>query len=176
MSNGFPDGFSSLTRFLPRTSVDRTNQPRMTRSLRSTPTAPQQELPSYYEPVRRRARHRYSIPHGFIPLETLPAAHLAVAGSRTRLLAVPHKSSSPGSRRLHAGHHPASRQAPAGLIPVPKSESRFRCHLNNFDASTATLADARAAHRLPGPHLTHRVRLFPLAHHDSLQLTQQRVV
>src|ERR1019366_3531511 len=40
-------------------------------------------------------------------------------------------------------------------------------------------AVARSEHllvRLPGPHLTHLVRLFPVAHHDGLQPTQHRVV
>ena len=32
------------------------------------------------------------------------------------------------------------------------------------------------AHRLPGPHLTHLVRLFHIAHHDGLQPTQHVVV
>src|SRR5665811_780034 len=40
ISNGLPDDFSSLTRLLPDLSpVDRTNMPRMTWPLRSTPTA-----------------------------------------------------------------------------------------------------------------------------------------
>jgi hypothetical protein len=30
--------------------------------------------------------------------------------------------------------------------------------------------------RLPDPHLTHPVRLFRLAHHNSLQLMQQTAV
>jgi hypothetical protein len=62
---------------------------------------------------------------------------------------VPRKSRRPGSRRLHAGHHLASRRAPARLILRPSGR-------RSFDAvcGLSTLQRRFACARLPGPHLT----------------------
>ena len=93
---------------------------------------------------------------------------------------VPCKSGSPGSRRLYAGCRLASRRASARLVPgeyggplVLTSSNQFRRFNNDAQAGHPSLA---LLVRLPEPHLTHPVRLFPLAHHDGLQPTQQRVV
>jgi len=40
------------------------------------------------------------------------------------------------SRRLHAGRHSASRQAPSELYPRPTTGTRFRRHPNAFDTSS----------------------------------------
>jgi hypothetical protein len=53
------------------------------------------------------------------------------------------------------------------------SSNQFRRFNNDAQAGHPSLA---LLVRLPEPHLTHPVRLFPLAHHDGLQPTQQRVV
>jgi hypothetical protein len=80
---------------------------------------------------------------------------------------VPCGSRRPGSRRLHAGHHLASKRISARLIPESPKTPRFRCRLR---VSARQQRFARA--RLPGPRLTHPVRLFLIAHHDGLQPTQ----
>src|SRR5262249_47946300 len=134
------------------------------------PHRAQQGLHRYYEPVRRRAPDRYSAPREFSPLGTLPLApERQYRGTPSH---VPCESSRPGSRRLRAGYHPANQRAPAGLIPghptnAPVSISPRSCyrHLNS-DLILET------AHRLPGRHPTHLVRLSGVAHHDRLQPTQ----
>src|ERR1035437_6077342 len=93
---------------------------------------------------------------------------------------VPCKSSRPGSRRLYAGPPLANTRAPARLIPRGDTGPSVSMPINFYDASTATpnrVAPGRPLlARLPSPHLTHLVRLFPDAHHDGLQPTQLRVV
>src|SRR5664280_1286090 len=62
ISNGLPDDFSPLTRLLPDLSpVDRTNMPRMTWPLRSTPTATAGTSPLLRASPPAHP-HRYSIP------------------------------------------------------------------------------------------------------------------
>jgi len=63
----------------------------------------------------------------------------------------------PGSRRLSAGHRPARKQAPAGLIPG--------CQIGPVSMTVASLSTEHPRFtfvRLPGPHLTSRARLFPV--------------
>jgi hypothetical protein len=88
---------------------------------------------------------------------------------------VPCKSRRPGSRRLYAGHRLASTRAPSKLIPgvvlPPGSDATF-----SFTTPQRRRLSPGALERLPGPHLTYQVRLFPVAHHDGLQPTQHRVV
>lgn len=88
---------------------------------------------------------------------------------------VPCESSRSGSRRLHAGHHPASQRASAGLLP---EHSCFALvSMSPYPVTTRLQrTHVESAHRLPDPYLTHLVRLFRVAHHDGLQPTQHAVV
>src|SRR5262249_43790669 len=65
--------------------------------------------------------------------------------------------------------------APSKLIPgvvlAPGSDAVF-----SFTTPQRRRLSPGALERLPGPHLTYQVRLFPVAHHDGLQPTQHRVV
>ena len=87
---------------------------------------PLQALHHYYEPVRQHAPRRYSTPHSFccLVLFLLPPTN---CGRRYRGLPshVPCSSRRPGSRRLHAGHHLASRRVSARLFPGPKRRPGF---------------------------------------------------
>src|SRR4030095_3742527 len=114
-------------------------------------------------------------PCGFRPLGALPltAPRAVVSGcafprsvqeQQTRL-------TSP-SCRTPSGQEAGTRQTPPGplesvpvLMPPIYVTTRQRRPLQRG-----------TAHRLPGPHLAHLVRLFHLAHHDGLQPTQQVVV
>jgi hypothetical protein len=80
---------------------------------------------------------------------------------------VPHKSSRPGSRRLHAGHHLANRRAPARLIPggcrgppvlMPSNQLSTSRQRRPSEAFRRTVLE-----RLPGPHLTRSCRAFSLS-------------
>jgi hypothetical protein len=116
MSNGLPDDFSSSTRFLPDTRLTTVNKPRRTRPLRSTPITGASPLLQAGPPARPATVLRPSRSH---PAWAAPCRHPppgrphcrdapshVLCGSRT-----------PGSRRLHAGHHLAKKRAPARLIP-----------------------------------------------------------
>jgi hypothetical protein len=92
-------------------------------------------------------------------------------GSGTTGSHVPYKS----LIRLRAASMPdvaraAFRTAPE-LIPEARRPSGFDII---FGISTRQQRFAFA--RLPDPYLTHLVRLFLIAHHDSLQLTQHEAV
>src|ERR1700682_3279551 len=141
------------------------------------PHRAQQGLHSYYEPVRQRVPQRYSLPRGSAawqaPSRPPPLSERQCRDTPSH---VPCTSSRPDSRRLHAGHRLArntdTRQTPPGptyytpvLMPPDWVTTRPQ-----RSPKTGT------AHRLPGPHLTHLVRLFHIAHHDGLQPTQHVVV
>ena len=66
ISNDLPDDFSSpiQTPPEPQAPVDRTNTATDDLTPWLHPHRVKQELPSYYESVRQRAPHRYSVPHG----------------------------------------------------------------------------------------------------------------
>lgn len=111
---------------------------------------------------------RYSIPHGLIRLEhslSPPIPRAAVSGHAL----------SRSTRKQPDRTHVAS--MPDTTWPInghPPDLSRVRS-----DASVSMptyFFDTSNSDRLPDPHLTHHVRLFPLAHHDRPQLTQQWVV
>ena len=128
ISNGFPGASAHSCGSSRNLPVDRTNQPRMTRPLRSA--RHYSGLHRYYEPVRQRAPHRYSAPRGSCRLRALPLATRPALGRTRRQYQrapshVPCGSRRPGSRRLHAGHHLASQRAPARLIPGRTRTSRF---------------------------------------------------
>jgi hypothetical protein len=126
ITNGLPDDFSSSTRLLPDPGpVDRTNTPRTTRPLGSTPL---RGLPRYYEPVRRPTPQRSLSALRLQPLAALPVAtRRSCLGwrCRDRPSHVPRESRRPGSRRLHAGHRLASKRAPARLILGPPNCPSF---------------------------------------------------
>ena len=81
----------------------------------------------YYGPIRPCASHRLLNPSQFHLLEALavPASHLH--RPRYRGDRFPSSARTPGlcSRRLHAGHHLANRQAPARLIPEQRLDPGF---------------------------------------------------
>jgi hypothetical protein len=84
-----------------------------------------------------------------------PSHHPKPCGRRYRDLPshVPCSSRRSGSRRLYAGHHLASKRAPARLIPRFARDLGFDVILVYYDTSNSD--------RLPDPYLTHQVRLFP---------------
>jgi hypothetical protein len=116
----------SSSRNLP---VDQTNQPRMTRPLRSPAITAGSPLlragpPAHAAPVLSASR--------VMPLERAPSHHPAQAPApragqqyRRAPSQVPRGSRRPGSRRLHAGHRLASRRAPARLIPGAQEPHGF---------------------------------------------------
>ena len=127
IANGLPAGFCSPTRLLQDCAVDRSDEPRMSRPLRSAPTAqagvspllragPPARPATVLSPLRFR-RLGFSLSP---PLKARPY--------RGALSHVPHESRRPGSRHLHAGHHLASRRVSARLIPG-QNNTRFRCRL-----------------------------------------------
>src|SRR6266498_2852751 len=127
---------------------------------------------SYYEPVRRRARHRYSIPCGFRPLgHSLSPGPTGPDGIRARLLPF---------------HVEAADQARVAYMPYtawpigghPPGSSRDRCHtpVSMSSVCVSTRPQRFAFARLPDPHLTPHGRLFLIAHHDGLQPTQHEAV
>ena len=154
MSNGLSDNFGPLTRLLPTTSVDhRTNPGNPSPSLRRI-TGPHR----YYETVRPCAPHRYPTPrrfrclgHSRRPASPPPGRHRW--GDRfPRFVPVP----DPNSRHLCAGHHLASQQAPARLVPGQQRDPGFD------DTSTlSTFQQWFTLVRLLGPHLTPSRAPFP---------------
>lgn len=125
----------------------------MTRPRRSTRIT---RLHSYHGAVRPCASHRYSAPHGFRRLRfSLPpttAGQNCATGrpwARDDRFTRSTPEPGPSSRRLHAGHRLASRQAPARLIPGI-------CLAPGFDVSfPISTRHQRFTHvRLLGPYLT----------------------
>ena len=107
------------------------------------PHPSEQELHSYYGPVRRQAPHRYSVPSVSASARSLSptgeANHTSfrpVERCRRSPSHVPCESRRPGSRRLHAGHHLASRrvarQAHPGRIQRPPGFDAT-CNLRRFN-------------------------------------------
>jgi hypothetical protein len=116
MSNGLGCDVVMFLCLLPRASPrlsERTVLGELAPLLHRHPS--EQRLLSYYRPVRQRTPPRYSVPLGSAS-GTLPLAGRCRQHRRPPSH-VPHKSSRPGSRRLHAGHRLASERAPARLIP-----------------------------------------------------------
>src|SRR5664279_4290344 len=135
ISNGLPDDFSSLTRLLPDLSpVDRTNMPRMTWPLRSTPTATAGTSPLLRASPPAHP-HRYSIPPAF-GRKGLSLSPPWWGGSiGPRFLPFHTSAAWSGSRRLYAGHHLANRRAPARLIPGSGSNPGSGVNRSYFDTS-----------------------------------------
>ena len=69
----------------------------------------------------------------------------------------------PGSRHLHAGHHPGSKQVIPWARPEVRIRPRFRCRLNHFD--TSSVVHSRSSSWLaPDPI---KPGLFRNAHHPG---------
>jgi hypothetical protein len=97
--------------------------------------------------------------------ELLPVSHRQPGGKyRTRPSPVPCKSRRPDSRRLHAGHRLASKQASARLIPESFTHPGFDAIFLAFDTSAAIRL--RSPSRSP-PDTVNRC-LFRIAHHDHV--------
>jgi hypothetical protein len=133
-----------------------------------------QGLQHYYGPVRRRARRRYSVPHGFGPLGTLPGTHpqtfLQVGRVRARLLLF-HTEAADQAR---VACMPDTAWPISGHPPGSSRDSVDTPVLMSFQLSTRPQRFAFA--RLPDPYLTPLGRLFLIVHHDGLQPTQHEVV
>jgi hypothetical protein len=129
-----PHNSSRKTRFR---LIDRT-PPQMTRPLGSTPTAPSRGFTATASRSAGASTQRYSLPCGSAAWQT-PSRHRLDHRRQCRDTPshVPHKSSRPDSRRLHAGHHLArntdTRQTPPGLATPPG----FDVTLLGNDMSTA---------------------------------------
>ena len=115
ISNGLPGDFSSSTRLLPENfPVDRTN---------TATNDPAPSLRPHYRGFTTTTSRSASAPRDgtqpprFQPLGDLPLARRGPAGVSGHAFSVPRESRRPGSRRLHAGHHLASKRTPAKLIP-----------------------------------------------------------
>jgi hypothetical protein len=146
------------------------------------PHPSEQKLHRYYEPVRRQAPHRYSLPPvsavGRLPLTTLEAydpgrrIDARLLTFRARAADQAHAASTPDTTWPIHGHPPdSSRESkiPLGFDAI----SSFR-RLND-DTRTKPTTRPSALERLPDPHLTRSSRAFPLvAHHDGLQPTQHQ--
>ena len=152
----------------------------MSRPLGSPPTPASRRLPATTGRSASETPRQYSVPSVAASARSLPPPGGLTPiqpGRRHRRSPshVPCKSRRPGSRRLYAGHRLASTRAPSKLIPgvvlPPGSDATF-----SFTTPQRRRLSPGALERLPGPHLTYQVRLFPVAHHDGLQPTQHRVV
>src|SRR5215218_1716847 len=134
---------------------------RATRPLRSTRVT---GLPRYYEAVRPPAPHRYAAPRSFRCLGVSLSPTTPTRGQPYRGEEFPRSAPAPepGSRHLCAGHHLANQQAPARLIPGQQLDPGF-----DVVATLSTLHQWFTRVRLPGSHLTHRMRLFRNAHHPG---------
>src|SRR5680860_129688 len=159
ISNDFPCDSDLPTRFLPGTLVDRTNNPRWS-------GAP--SLHPHYRGFITTTNRSASTPRVGTQHLTVSAAwcsssyHPKPCERRYRDLPshVPCSSRRSGSRRLHAGHHLASKRAPARLIPGPVVRPGF-----DVIFWVSTLQQRFTCVRLPDPYLTPQGRLFLIAHH-----------
>ena len=122
----------------------------MSRPLRSTPITGASPLLRAGPPARP---HRYSTPHSFCcsthslsPPVTFPGLRSPYRHTPSH---VPCSSRRPGSRRLHTGHHLASKRAPARLFP------KFYIYPGFDVVSCFSMLHQRIAFaRLPDPRLT----------------------
>src|SRR5215218_10332166 len=131
----------------PTAPVDQTNQPQMTRPLRSTPITGASPLLRAGPPARRQRRQR--------------AFPCSMREPQTRLM--------PPLCRTPPGQSSGTRQV---LLPQPGAWPRFRCPFVNV----TTRQQRFGFTHLPGPHLALHRCLFHIAHHDGLQPTQHVVV
>ena len=118
----------------------------------------------YYRMVRPPAPHRYSTPYSFRCLGFSLSPTSPTPGRPYRGEAFPSSALEPrpSSRHLCAGHHQASKQAPAWLVPGQQLDPGF-----DVVPTLSTGHQWFTRVRLPGPYLTHLVRLFRVAHHHG---------
>ena len=129
----------------------------MSRPLRSPPITGASALLRAGPPA---CPHRYSTPHSFCcsthslsPPVTFPGLRSPYRHTPSH---VPCSSRRPGSRRLHTGHHLASKRAPARLFP------KFYIYLCFDVVSCFSMLPQRIAFaRLPDPRLTAFTPPFP---------------
>ena len=146
-----------------------TKRTRATRPLRSARITGH---PRYYEPVRPYAPTRYSAPHSFRCLGCSLSPAVPTPDRRRRGDRFPRSVPMPdlSSRHLYAGHHLASQQAPARLVPGQRLDPGF-----DDIATLSTLPQWFTHVRLLGSHLTPSRAPFPqrspprLIHRRSLR-------
>ena len=180
MTNGLPHGLSSSTPFLPETLVDHVNEARTSRSLRSAPTALSRDITAT---VNRSDcapdGNRYSAPRAsgtWGSPSRCPACGAAVSGHALR------RSAQAPQTRLA----PPSRRAPPGQRSgQPPGSSRARLYSPVLMPSSGVSTLQQRTPGTPGafsatpswsPPDTSTGAFSSLAHHDSLQLTQQEAV
>jgi len=137
----------------------------MTRPLRSTRIT---GLHHYYETVRPRCPATVLDLLRCWPLEDLPLAAGPTGRRQCRGDRFPRSAQEPrsGSRRLHAGRHLGSQQAPPRLVPEPRSCPGFDATGICYDTSSAVRS------RSPSdPHLTRSRRAFSRSAHHERHLT-----
>ena len=130
----------------------------MSRPLRSTPITGASSLLRAGPPARP---HRYSTPHSFCcstrslsPPATFPGHRQPYRHTPSH---VPCSSCRSGSRRLHTGHHLASKRVSARFIPKIYTDLGF-----DVVSCISMLRRRFALARLPDPYLTRSSpRLFP---------------
>jgi hypothetical protein len=149
----------------------------MTRPLRSTSTAPSRGFPattSRSASASRDGTHCLTDSAAWqAPSRHPPHTRTAVSG---------HAFPRSVQEQQTGLTSPTCRTPPGQSAVLPPGSSRadllhpgFDATLLSNDTSTA-IPTMGTAHRLSGPHLTHLVRLFHIAHHDGLQPTQHVVV
>src|SRR4029453_8070696 len=131
----------------PTAPVDQTNQPQMTRPLRSTPITGASPLLRAGPPAR----------HGE-PAARLPMFHARAAD------------------QAHAASVPGTTWPVIGLPPGPAPAARSMATVSMPLVNVTTRQQRFGFTHLPGPHLTPHWCLFHIAHHDGLQPTQHVVV
>jgi hypothetical protein len=148
----------------------------MTRPLGSTPTAPSR---GFTATTSRSASTPRDGTHCLTVSATrqLPLAIHSSVDSRVEACLPTFRTEA--ADRTHVAYMPDTTWPVSGLPPGSSQAFLLRPGFDatylGYDTSTA-IPETRTAHRLPGPHLTHHVRLFHIAHHDGLQPTQHVVV
>src|SRR4029450_8904750 len=157
--------------------VDQTNQPQMTRPLRSTPITGASPLLRAGPPGRHRRRQR-AFPCSMREPQTrlMPPLWRTPPGHASRTppgplpsTRAPQPALIPPLCRTPPGQSSGPRQV---LLPQPGAWPRFRCPFVNV----TTRQQRFGFTHLPGPHLALHRCLFHIAHHDGLQPTQHVVV
>jgi hypothetical protein len=135
----------------------------MTRPLRSTPTAPSRDFTATTNRSAGTPQIGTQSLAGSFPLGTLPLAAPTTSGTPVPGHAFPRSLREQQIRlttptcRTPPGQSTAIRRAPPKAVLIRLG---FDVTYVSNDTSTA-IPKIRTAHRLPDPHLTHRVRLFP---------------
>src|ERR1035437_849938 len=164
ISNDFPADFSLSMQLLPDSfPVDPRTTPQMTRPLRSTPTAPSRDFTATTNRSASTPQIGTQSLTGSSPLGTLPLAAPTTSGTPVPGHAFPRSLREQQIRlttptcRTPPGQSTAIRRAPPKAVLIRLG---FDVTYVSNDTSTA-VPKIRTAHRLPDPHLTHQVRLFP---------------